>query len=218
MEVRKALTEPTIVKPFAKCRQVYDQENGVVFTTWATGSAEVDGRKGTHSEFRDRRVRSLEGQMLKELNFLSKLERPIGRCQDECIRRSSPIDVAQSVTNFTLLDITISESTNQSVFLDRLATLRQDQLTTSNEKINGREMLVYRVKGDTLPKSVAIPVQRIAVSNSGFDKGLVNEIRSSFMRLGDKAKYQDESQLVEASAQDSSYGAVEGSVAFIKGW
>jgi hypothetical protein len=58
-----------------KCRQIYDERGGLVFTPWAIGSVDVDPKQSPQaSDSRQRRLRVVERESLYELNFLAKSE------------------------------------------------------------------------------------------------------------------------------------------------
>ncbi len=181
-----------------KQRQVYDRSRQVVFTAWAVGATELETKRGSAlSDYRERRARIVEDRKIRQVDFLQASEHPRGECSNDCLARSSPLNLLQVVCNETVYSGRFTEQNDRAVFMERLSSLRPDQLHTTREKVNGRMMTVYRIKADPMPKSVAICVTRLVVPESGFDAGLISEIHSSFMRIDDKSKYTSEKNLLK---------------------
>lgn len=197
------LEEKTRYETVFKGRLIQDKTAKTLYAPWALGATESDLRNTEgrsvidFNDVSDCGVRYLEEGFVREVKFIGSAAIPRFPCERNCWDRASRIDFKRAICDPTMFTLRSDKKENLDALIERLATLRADQLESSAERIHGKPVLVHRIKADTGSKSVAIPVHRIVVSDQGVDRGLVTEFHLGFMNLGDKERYTSESQLEE---------------------
>ncbi len=183
-----------------KSRQIFDSQSCEFWIPYARGTFELtlDNSSKDVVPIDRRHLGIVVGQRdeAQETSFNRSPTRMIRKAN--AITVANPIDLLFIATNpFAFSPQQMGESTKAfETVLARLESIEPSQLRCADEQVDRRKVKVYRVKGTALPTSQMIPTNKIVVSNEGFDQGRVLEISQDFMKLGDTAAYESDSQLV----------------------
>ncbi len=133
----------------------------------------------------------------KEISLNGRAEKSI-RGAAAPLRASNPIDIFFVTTNPEATSPIGSRLalSDMEILLARLESLDENHLRVSEEVLDRRKVIVYRVKASPTPKSRAITASKIVVSAEGIDKGLVILHTRDSMKLGDQRPYENDNQLI----------------------
>lgn len=187
------------VEGICKSRQIYDSKTGDYWIPYARGAFALrfDSKQVEPLDMRYVGVFSGDNDNGKEISLNGRPTKTIRGAKDP-LRASNPIDILFVTTNPYAQSHFVSKQqiTDYDIALARLDSLDLNQLRVTEEMLDKRKVVVFRVKAIPIPKSKSIAVNKIVVSAEGVDKGLVIQFSRDSMKLDDKSPYENDQQLL----------------------
>lgn len=179
-----------------KIRQIYDDESGDFFIAYAMGTISIHGIEDP-KEYSDVRVRYGGKDWVKE-SKKGNIPMQFGACPKDdlsCRDMVSPVNFTAFAACCGTIDWQ-SRKNDVKEIVERFSSLKDDSVSVSEQLSNRRKQDVYRITATAATGGLGIPVNKLVVSNEGFDKGLIVEYRGGGIEFGE-TKYTDDTQLMK---------------------